>query len=277
MPTADVHGLQVNYLRIDGRGRDPRDRPMVVLVHGLGTDSLASFYLTMAAPLSAAGIDALVYDLRGHGRTGQPPAGYTLGHFTDDLVGLLDVLGIDRPAHIVGNSFGGTLAFAMAAHHADRVASVVSIESEPPTHVWAERLRRTLEYVRRDLAREDTYRWLAETFGAHHARLSRQAYRRLTGTSMIDEIPLGPLLELAELDRIACPVLSIVGDEGFHADDPYLLQSLLPDCRTTIIEDQDHSVLVEAHRRVRALVIDWVYENHLLAGPAAAVRHAEAT
>ena len=37
---------------------------------------------------------------------------------------------------------------------------------------------RTLAYVKRDLAREDTYLWLASTFGAHHARLSR---RRTSG------------------------------------------------------------------------------------------------
>lgn len=262
MPIADVNGLKVNYLRIDGKGSaDPR--PVVVFVHGLGTDSLASFYLTLASPVSTAGIDVLAYDLRGHGKTSQPPVGYTVGDFVDDLTGLLDCLAIDRPVHIVGNSFGGTLAFAVAAAQPQRVASVISIESEPPTAVWAKRLQETLQFVRRDLAREDTYLWLAATFGTHHARLSRQAYQRMTATTMIDEIPQGPLLALNELDRITCPVMSIIGDEGFQADDPYLLESILTNCRTVIIPDQDHSVLVEAHRDVRTLVIDWIFEQHL--------------
>lgn len=269
MPIAHVNGLNINYLSLDGRtagtGDDGEPRPVAVFIHGLGTDSLASFYLTLAAPVSAAGIDIVAYDLRGHGKTDQPPSGYTLGHFTDDLTGLLDTLGVDRPVHIVGNSFGGTLAFAMAAAHPERVASVVSIESEPPTPAWADRLRRTLLNVRRDLAREDTYLWLAATFGAHHARLSRLAYQRLTSTSMADEIPQGPLLELVDLDRLTCPVLTILGDEGFQADDPYLLERILPDCRTVIIGDQDHSVLVEAHREVRTLLIDWIFEQHLTA------------
>ncbi|MDQ1287102.1 MAG: Hydrolase [Actinomycetota bacterium] len=259
MPTAFINGLTVNYLRLDGRS-DTGPRPVAVFVHGLGTDSLASFYLTLAAPVSAAGIDVLAYDLRGHGRSGRPPEGYTLADFTADLTGLLDELAVDRPVHLVGNSFGGTLAFAVAAAHPDRVASVVSIESEPPTPAWADRLHRTLRAVKRDLAREDTYLWLASTFGNHHARLSRQAYDRMCTTTMVEDIPRGPLLGLADLDRIACPVLSIIGDEGFQADDPHLLETLLRTCRTVIIDDQDHSVLVEAHREVRRLVIDWVYE-----------------
>ena len=81
---------------------------------------------------------------------------------------------------------------------------------------------------------------------------------------MAEEIPRrSRFSELADLDRLTCPVLSIIGDEGFQADDPYLLQALLPDCRTVIIDGQDHSVLVEAHREVRRLVIDWVLEHHL--------------
>src|SRR5512142_1677168 len=148
MPVAPVNGQTINYLRIDGQG-GAESRPAVVFIHGLGTDSLASFYLTLAAPVSAAGIDVVAYDLRGHGKTDQPATGYTLGHFMDDLTGLLDSLGVDRPVHLVGNSFGGTLAFAMAANHPDRVASVISIESEPPTRAWAARLDQTLRNVRR--------------------------------------------------------------------------------------------------------------------------------
>ena len=48
MPTLAANGVRINYLRIDGQG-DRRPRPIVVCLHGLGTDSLASFYLTLAA------------------------------------------------------------------------------------------------------------------------------------------------------------------------------------------------------------------------------------
>jgi 3-oxoadipate enol-lactonase len=267
VPTLDVNGLSVHYLHLEGRDKTGT-APVVVFLHGLGTDSLASFYLTLAAPVAAAGMDVLAYDLRGHGRTGQPPTGYTLGHFTADLSGLLEALDIRSPVHLVGNSFGGTVAFAMAAAHPERVASVVAIEAEPPTPAWAARLGSLLVNVKRDLAREDTYLWLTATFGAHHARLSRQAYQRMTATTMAEQIPDGPMLSLDDLDRITCPVLSIIGDEGFQADDPYLLESMLPNCETVIVDDQDHSVLVEAHRYVREVLIEWIVKHHDAGRPA---------
>ncbi|WP_055750061.1 alpha/beta fold hydrolase [Frankia sp. AvcI1] len=296
MPIIDVNGNDLHYLHERGKRRQQRGElaapgpgvapapaatstdlgdparpagaaPTLVCVHGLGTDSLASFYLTMAAPLAAAGIDAVFYDLRGHGNSGRPARGYTVGDFVADLAGLLAALGIDEPVHLVGNSFGGTIAYAFAAAHPDRVASIVTIEAEPPTQPWADRVGLMLENTRRDLGREDTYAWLQKTFGSHYVRLSRLAYRRLQETSMADEIPQGPLLDLEDLARIQQPVLSILGSDGFQAEDPYLLQSVLPDCHTVIVPDQDHSVLVESHRRVRDLTIDWVHRHQAVGVP----------
>ena len=73
-----------------------------------------------------------MYDLRGHGRSDRPSTGYRLESFVDDLVGLLDALGETRRVHVVGNSFGGTIAAGLAAWYPDRVATVTMIESEPP-------------------------------------------------------------------------------------------------------------------------------------------------
>jgi pimeloyl-ACP methyl ester carboxylesterase len=75
---------------------------------------------------------------------------------------------------------------------------------------------------------------------------------------MAAEVPLGPLLDRDGLATITCPVLSIVGSEGFQKDDPYAVGAALPDCRTEVLAGQDHSVLVEAHRTVRGMLLDWV-------------------
>jgi 2-hydroxymuconate-semialdehyde hydrolase len=40
------------------------------------------------------------------------------------IVDLLDALG-DRPGHVVGNSFGGSMALALAIHHPERVDRLV--------------------------------------------------------------------------------------------------------------------------------------------------------
>ncbi|MBL7499549.1 alpha/beta hydrolase [Frankia sp. CNm7] len=261
MPTIRVNGADLHYLHTPGRPTG-NPAPTLVCIHGLGTDSLASFYLTLAAPLAAAGVDMLFYDLRGHGNSARPARGYQVGDFVADLDGLLGSLDVRLPVHLIGNSFGGTVAFAFAAAYPDKVASLVSIESEPPTEPWAQRVGEVLEITKQELSRDETYHWISVQFGDHHARLSRQAYRRLAETSMVEEIATGPMLDLTDLSRITVPVLSIIGGDGFQADDPYQLEGLLPDCRTVVIPDQDHSVLVEAHRQVRELLLDWVFSHH---------------
>ncbi|GAA0234235.1 alpha/beta hydrolase [Saccharothrix mutabilis subsp. mutabilis] len=260
MAVLDVNGLRTHYQRM--AAKDPvGEPPVAVFVHGLGYDSLASFYLTLAAPVSEAGIDVLTYDLRAHGRTERPPTGYTVKDFVSDLGALLDGLGVDRPVHLVGNSFGGTIAFSFAAAHPHRVRSVVAIEAEPATGPWADKMGRTLVNVVHELGKEENLRRLAETFGNHHAKLARAAHGIIRSTTIVEEVPTGPLLSPEDLMGIRCPVLSIVGSEGFQQDDLTAVQDALPNCRTVVIEGQNHSVLVERHRTVRELVLDWVAEH----------------
>ncbi|SFW68989.1 Lysophospholipase, alpha-beta hydrolase superfamily [Amycolatopsis australiensis] len=251
-----VNGLRTNVQLVPAGGTET-----VVFLHGMGTDSLASFYLTLAPPVAAAGIDVISYDLRGHGKTERPVRGYTLGDFVADLDDLLRQLGVDRPVHLVGNSFGGTLAYSYAVAHPSRVRSIVCIESEPATEVWAEKMSRILAHTVRFLQVEESFDWIEANFSAHHRRLARLAAERIMSTKMAEEVPLGPLLTWAQVAAIGCPVLSILGSHGYQADDLEALTSVLPHGELHVFEGQGHSVLVEQHREVRELVLRWI-ERH---------------
>ncbi len=256
MPTLTVNGLRTNVQLVAAGGTET-----VVFLHGMGTDSLASFYLTLAPPVAAAGIDVISYDLRGHGKTERPERGYTLGDFVADLDDLLRQLGVDRPVHLVGNSFGGTLAYSYAVANPSRVRSIVCIESEPATEVWAEKMSAILAHTVRFLQVEESFDWIEANFSAHHRRLARMAAERITSTKMAEEVPLGPLLTWEQVAAIGCPVLSILGSHGYQADDLEALTSLLPNGELHVFEGQGHSVLVEQHREVRELVLRWI-ERH---------------
>lgn len=253
MPTMTVNGLQTNVQLIPGEGRET-----VVFLHGMGTDSLASFYLTLAPPIAAAGVNVISYDLRGHGKTERPPRGYTLGDFVADLHDLLCQLDVDQPVHLVGNSFGGTLAYSYAAAHPERVRSIVCIESEPATELWADKMTQILDRTVRFLQEEESYDWIEANFGSHHRRLARMAADRIMSTSMAEEVPRGPLLTMADVAGIECPVLCILGSHGFQSDDLEALSNLLPRGELHVFDGQGHSVLVEQHRNVRHLVLDWI-------------------
>ena len=261
MGMISVNGLRTHYQWMRAKTSRPGGAPTVVCVHGIGYDSLASFYLTLASPLSEAGADVLTYDLRGHGRSEQPATGYTLGHFLNDLEVLLDQLDVTGPVHLVGNSFGGTVAFSFAANHPDRVASVIGIESEPATTVWSEKMAVAMANTVKVMGDQDYLDWVAEHFGKHHARLTKAAGEGIGRTSIVAELSQGPLLTENDLARITCPVLSIVGSEGYQRDDLDAVSSLLADCRTEVIDGQDHSVLVQRHHAVRKLLLAWIDEH----------------
>jgi pimeloyl-ACP methyl ester carboxylesterase len=239
-------------------------RPAVVFVHGLGTDSLASFYFTLAAPVAAAGCEVVAYDLRGHGRSERPATGYRLSDFVGDLAGLLDALELAAPVHLVGNSFGGTIAFSFAAQHPERVASVVLIESEPASGAWSRKMARLLGRAAGELDQPEALSWIGERYGARTARLARAAAARLHTTTMAGEIPAGPLLTDDEIQGVTRPVLAIVGSESDLVAQAAALESLLPACRKAIVAGHQHSVLVEAPRAVRDLLLPWIAEHEVV-------------
>ncbi|SNR33202.1 alpha/beta hydrolase fold [Haloechinothrix alba] len=264
MGRVDVNGVSTHFQRLAARPSGGEPVPTVVFVHGLGYDSLASFYLTLAAPFAEHGIDVLTYDLRGHGRSARPATGYRVSDFVADLRGLLAELAEDRPVHVIGNSFGGTIAFSFAATHPERVSSVVAIEGEPATQPWADKMERTFGNVLDEARDPANIEWLERTYGKHHARLATAALRIIESTSIVADVPSGPLLGEQELRALHCPVMTVVGSDGFQRDDPYALQAVLPSCRTEVINDQDHSVLVERHHLLRYLLLNWVTEQEHL-------------
>lgn len=133
MPLIAINGTTLNY---DLSG--PGGAPVVAFSNSLGT--------TMAmwdgiVPALRGRYRVLRYDTRGHGgsQTRDEPA--SIGDLADDLIGLLDGLGIAR-AHLVGLSLGGMTVQALASAEPDRVLSLtlMATAAHLPTEAsWTER------------------------------------------------------------------------------------------------------------------------------------------
>ena len=117
-------GITTNYLH-DG---DP-DAPPVLLLHGSGPGVTAYANWRLTIPTLATRLRVVAPDLVGFGFT-ERPAGveYSLDLWVDQVLGVMDGLGIER-ASVVGNSFGGGLALRLAARHPDRVDRLVLMGS----------------------------------------------------------------------------------------------------------------------------------------------------
>jgi pimeloyl-ACP methyl ester carboxylesterase len=125
MPHLSSPELRTNYQMIGPALRE--DRTPVALIHGLGAN-LAFWYLG-AAPQLGADRTILMHDMRGHGASSMPPAGYDLDQLAEDFRQLLDGLNIPR-AHVVGHSHGARVAMAFALAHPDRTASLTVADTQ---------------------------------------------------------------------------------------------------------------------------------------------------
>jgi pimeloyl-ACP methyl ester carboxylesterase len=80
--------------------------------------------------LSTAGWRCIAYDHRGSGESPVDPALITVEAMTDDIVGVLDTLGVDRCV-LAGESQGGAIAQYAAARHPERFSGLVLAAPAP--------------------------------------------------------------------------------------------------------------------------------------------------
>ncbi|WP_433431010.1 alpha/beta fold hydrolase [Nonomuraea sp. CA-141351] len=125
---AHVNGIKLVY-REEG---DPASPPLL-LIHGRTANHNDWNGITQHF---AARYRVLALDLRGHGASDYPGS-YAVTEMAEDVVALLDHLGIER-ATLIGHSLGGVVAYQVAMNHPERVERLV-LEDAPPPHPFKNR------------------------------------------------------------------------------------------------------------------------------------------
>jgi pimeloyl-ACP methyl ester carboxylesterase len=120
VPIAAVSGIKL-YWELSGQEGDP-----LVLVHGSWGDHRT---WERVVPALARSFRVLTYDRRGHSRSERPTGQGSVREDVADLAALIEHLGL-APAHILGNSFGGSIALRLAAQRPELFRSLVV--HEPP-------------------------------------------------------------------------------------------------------------------------------------------------
>ncbi|WP_119304902.1 alpha/beta fold hydrolase [Dongia deserti] len=97
----------------------------VILVHGVGMS--AEIWRPQIEALSQR-YDVVAYDMLGHGGSDLPPRDARLSDYADQLLAVLDGLGI-ACAHLVGHSMGALVVLEFALSHPDRILSIAALNA----------------------------------------------------------------------------------------------------------------------------------------------------
>lgn len=278
MPLADLPGARLAFERLSPTGAEGGNEPgsdrAVVLIHGLG-GNLAFWYWGVARPL-ARQHPVLVYDLRGHGRSELVPDGYTVDEMTGDLLDLLRNTGLDQ-AHLVGHSFGGSVALNAAIRAPERVLSLTLVDVilrcfQPQTRLadypnW-DQLRTTYEDlgVRFDGNEEIDYRLLESLAGRNKgqgeprdpgiylpfeswngSRRAAERWRRLlTETSLVEDVKRPTPFGGDDIAALRLPMLAVYGALTYALPSLEGLASVQPDVEKVVIPGVGHFLPAQA-------------------------------
>lgn len=132
--------VTVDDLTFDVRTAGPNDGTPVILLHGFPQTSLS--WSGVAPLLADAGLRVIALDQRGYSPGARPleVADYSTDVLADDVIALADTLGLDD-FHLAGHDWGAAVAWYVAAHHTERLASLTTA-SVPHLAAYGAALRR---------------------------------------------------------------------------------------------------------------------------------------
>jgi len=253
MPMKTVRGLRF-HVQQQGEGPD------VVLIHGV-TGDLSIWFLCKALQELSATHRVTAYDLRGHGYSEAPPDHYTSADHAEDLLALMDELGIGR-ARLVGHSFGAVVALHAAVVAPGRVESLVLSDPYFPglRHLeeisrWGhwDAFRTEAQAAGVTLSDEHWYdigRFFDQVMHLDGERLLqfRQAVGlpglnrllRLGQTTCGDDSKAEAGLTAEKIHAVSQPVLALYGEfSPFLATSNHLVENL-SDCRAVLVPGAKH-------------------------------------
>lgn len=126
VPFATIKGIRIHYIE-SGEGN-----PLVLQSHDSRTWLFQQAYFSEFYRV-------ISFDRRGTGHSANPPGPWTVKHFSNDMIGLLDELKIEKTI-VAGHSLGGKIAQWFALDHPDRlkglILSCTNIFSDKQLAAW---------------------------------------------------------------------------------------------------------------------------------------------
>ncbi len=206
----------------------------------------------------------LRYDPRGFRGSSRPDGPFS---HTRDLRALLDFAGVSR-AHVIGSSFGGSLALDFAAAHPGRVASLVLVGAGGPQNGFPMPAELFRAFAPVAQAMKESFSRGIDVWLEIDERMPRDEELRslLRENALENESywkvspgwvePLAPPVR-ERLKDIEVPALVVVGerDNAYTLEVALLLEREMPRARRVVVADAGHLVHLETASAFNDLVL----------------------
>ena len=255
--------------------RGPENGPVIVLVHGFSTPSF--IFEQNAIALAEAGNRVIQFDHFGRGWSDRPSARYDVEFYDQELIQVLDALGLKQPVGLIGLSMGGIISAEFVANHPERISKLAllvpaglalsgnadgalnRLVNMPILGVWLWRVfaRSILlgdgQYQEAHLSMENRLQGdVTEQMkykGYFQALLS--SYRNLP---MRDRDTT-----FSRLSATGVPTLAIFGnaDQTISVESADRLRTLMPSAKVEVIANGTHGVNYQMHQLINPLLTEF--------------------
>ncbi|WP_445156049.1 alpha/beta fold hydrolase [Arthrobacter sp. Hor0625] len=259
---ATVRGVPVHYVE-SGSGTP------VLALHGVGVDHREVAGALEPVFAAAPGFRRLYPDLPGMGRTPAPASLAGNDDVLDVLLDFIDAVAGPGPLLVIGHSYGGYLAGAIAEHRPEQVIGLALV---CPVGASTGRVPEHEVLVSSPGLSPDLGPELEASYRGYFVVQTAETLDRFRETVA----PAAPLVDEAGLARIfsrwelrglpgpgavyARPVLVLAGrqDSTSGYAGPADLAGQYPRCTLAVLDRAGHALLHEHPALVRALVVDWL-------------------
>ncbi len=248
----------------------PEKAPVVCCCHSLSSDG--GMWAEQVPPLLAAGFRVLRLDMRGHGGSDPVAGDYTMKDLADDVVAVLDHLGLQK-VHYIGLSIGGMLGQALAIHHGDSVLSAIWCDTTPQTPAgskatWADRMATVKKAGSLEpMADQTMERWFSDAWKPKHQARWKEIRGTIAGTTPAGYVGCAAAIAnfdfVPQLPKLKLPVLVICGsdDVGTPPAANRQIAALVPGGRYEEIATARHFPNVEFPDIFNKLMLDWLVQQ----------------
>jgi pimeloyl-ACP methyl ester carboxylesterase len=245
-----------------------------------GTGFAGNVWMDSQVEELARNHQVIVHDPRGCGRTTHAKGVYTIDLMSNDVVALLEHLGVPW-AHMIGHSMGGRIGLSVALNFPGKVKSLIiaaggsgpagkeGTECVPglPFRLAFELMEMGFEgYVKHEICDSDTY--FTPSFRKEHAEKVRAFYQMVWSRHAKLEEYIRLVLARSNweathrLGDVAIPTLVVVGDDDVvganHVKQSAVLINRIPKVESKILTGQSHGFFWQAPRETNAWITEWI-------------------